>query len=179
MSYKRPPPGGGQPTILWPKFSSPVGLRMLDVSKISLAPFPYNKKSRTYGTSDFSISISFAKNILEVIHTITWGGPLSWRVPSHERTGSLPWAYPWTSGPLIGGDPLIGLDRSHDFEMRGPPVRGPGVHSIEGSRGLLTWGDPCDLLRQITWGVRSCEATSPLLKINKFLTFDSNSTSDS
>ena len=40
-------------------------------------------------------------------------------------------------------------------------------------------GPPCNWLRQITWGVRSRERTDPLPKINKFLTFDSNSTSDS
>ena len=47
---------------------------------------------------------------------------------------------------------LIGLDRSHHFEMRGPPVRGPGVPSIEGSGVHSHEGTPCDLLRRITWG---------------------------
>ena len=84
----------------------------------------------------------------------------------------------------MGGDPLIGLNRSHNFEMRGP------------------WGDPpCDLSKPIRallnrskWGVRGSPQLrdphvigldrshgGPLTRGDRFapefVTFDSNSTS--
>ena len=139
------------------------------------------------------------------MHVIVWMTSRMLGVPSHDWTGPLSGGDPWTPhgrGPLTGvdpqqitwlwdegsGDPLTGADQSPHFDHlsrlwlgtgRSAPVRG-SVRSCEGS--ALVRGPLILIHLSRLWlgkGVRSRERTDPLPKINKFLTFDSNSTSDS
>ena len=90
--------------------------------EFKMSPNIGHNVTRSQGLMAHLIYLSITSYLYEIQQQTDDGSPpvRGPGVPSQERTFLL-----------MGGDPLIGLDRSHDFEIRGPPVRGPGVPSIE------------------------------------------------